>query len=91
SIGSNQLSKSMMSAATAAVFVVSFVMAWSPSSAPTLESVGFGAPETTPTQFQLLPRRHLHRFVWKEPKSELEALREIIRALPIHVGEVRFY
>lgn len=31
----------------------------------------------------------LHEFVWKEPKSDLEALREIIRALPIRVGEVR--
>ena len=32
----------------------------------------------------------LHGYVWKEPKSELEALREIIRALPIHVGSVRW-
>ncbi|PWB92818.1 hypothetical protein C5689_16230, partial [Methylosinus sporium] len=32
--------------------------AWSPSSAPTLESAGFSTPETTPTQFQPIPRRH---------------------------------
>ncbi|MGO9429270.1 toll/interleukin-1 receptor domain-containing protein [Rhodoblastus sp.] len=32
----------------------------------------------------------LHGYVWKEPKSELEALQEIIRALPIHVGYVRW-
>jgi TIR domain len=32
----------------------------------------------------------LHGYVWKEPKSELEALQEIIRALPIHVGDVRW-
>lgn len=32
----------------------------------------------------------LRRYVWKEPKSELEALREIIRALPVHVGDVRW-
>jgi len=33
----------------------------------------------------------LHTYVWKEPKSELDALQEIIRALPIHVGEVRWH
>jgi hypothetical protein len=32
----------------------------------------------------------LHGYVWKEPKSDLEALKEIIRALPIHVGGVRW-
>jgi hypothetical protein len=32
----------------------------------------------------------LHGYVWKEPKSELEALQEIIRALPIHVSSVRW-
>ena len=32
----------------------------------------------------------LHRFVWKEPKSDLEALQEIIRALPICVGSVQW-
>lgn len=32
----------------------------------------------------------LHGYVWKEPKSEFEALQEIIRALPIHVGSVRW-
>ncbi|PNE10736.1 MAG: hypothetical protein CR217_12655 [Beijerinckiaceae bacterium] len=32
----------------------------------------------------------LHGYVWKEPKSDLEALQEIIRALPIHVGDVRW-
>lgn len=31
----------------------------------------------------------LHEYVWKEPKTPLEALREIIRALPIRVGDVR--
>ncbi|MDP3545111.1 MAG: toll/interleukin-1 receptor domain-containing protein [Phreatobacter sp.] len=31
----------------------------------------------------------LRPFVWKEPKSELEALREIVRALPLRVGGVR--
>lgn len=30
----------------------------------------------------------LHRYVWKEPNNELEALREIIRALPVAVGSV---
>jgi len=32
----------------------------------------------------------LHTYVWKQPKSKLEALQEIIRALPVHVGEVRW-
>jgi hypothetical protein len=32
----------------------------------------------------------LHGYVWKEPKSQLAALQEIIRALPIHVGSVRW-
>ena len=32
----------------------------------------------------------LHGYVWKEPKTDLEALQEIIRALPIHVGSVRW-
>src|SRR5208337_4437698 len=58
SIASNQSSKSKTSAATAASFVVSLVMAWSPhSSASTPESFGLGNPETTPTQFQPPPRR----------------------------------
>ena len=30
----------------------------------------------------------LRRYVWKEPSSDLEALREIIRSLPITVGDV---
>ncbi len=57
SIGSNQLSKTIMSAATAAAFVLSFVTARSLSSAPNLESFGLGNPETMPTKFQPLPRR----------------------------------
>jgi hypothetical protein len=32
----------------------------------------------------------LHGYVWKEPRSDLEALQEIIRALPVHVGDVRW-
>jgi len=32
----------------------------------------------------------LQRYVWKEPASELEALREIIRALPVIIGEVHW-
>lgn len=32
----------------------------------------------------------LSPFVWKEPTSHLEGLREIIRALPIKVGDVRW-
>jgi hypothetical protein len=32
----------------------------------------------------------LRRYVWKEPKSDLEALQEIIKALPIEVGSVRW-
>jgi hypothetical protein len=30
----------------------------------------------------------LHRYVWKEPKSDLEALREVIKALPVKTGDV---
>lgn len=30
----------------------------------------------------------LQQFVWKEPDSDLEALREIIKALPVNVGDV---
>lgn len=30
----------------------------------------------------------LHRYVWKEPKNELQALREILLALPIKVGDI---
>lgn len=30
----------------------------------------------------------LHRFVWKEPQSQLEALREILKALPVQTGTV---
>lgn len=29
----------------------------------------------------------LHTYVWKEPGSDLEALREIVKALPIKIGE----
>ncbi|MDO8810924.1 MAG: toll/interleukin-1 receptor domain-containing protein [Gallionella sp.] len=29
----------------------------------------------------------LHRYVWKEPATHLEALREIVKALPIQVGD----
>ena len=32
----------------------------------------------------------LKQFVWKEPASDLEALNEILRALPIEVGEPRW-
>lgn len=32
----------------------------------------------------------LHRFVWKEPGSDLEALQEIVRALPIRVGAIQW-
>jgi hypothetical protein len=32
----------------------------------------------------------LDTYVWKEPKSDLGALREILRALPIQVGDVRW-
>jgi hypothetical protein len=30
----------------------------------------------------------LHRYVWKEPKSHLEALCEVIKALPVQTGDV---
>ena len=30
----------------------------------------------------------LHRYVWKEPNNDLEALREIIKALPVQTGDV---
>jgi len=30
----------------------------------------------------------LHRYVWKEPKSDLEAFREVIKALPVQTGDV---
>ncbi len=30
----------------------------------------------------------LHRYVWKEPKNDLEALREIVKALPVQTGDV---
>ena len=30
----------------------------------------------------------LHRYVWKEPKTDLEALREVIKALPVQAGDV---
>lgn len=30
----------------------------------------------------------LHQYVWKEPVGDLEALREIIRALPIQLGQI---
>ena len=32
----------------------------------------------------------LHNYVWKEPNSDLEALQEIIRALPIQVGDAHW-
>lgn len=32
----------------------------------------------------------LHRYVWKEPSSELEILTEILKALPVCVGTVRW-
>src|SRR5271157_4295707 len=44
SIASNQSSKRKESAATAASFMVSLVMAWSPSGASTPESVGLEQP-----------------------------------------------
>lgn len=30
----------------------------------------------------------LHRYVWKESKTDLEALREVIKALPVQTGDV---
>ncbi|WP_242927367.1 toll/interleukin-1 receptor domain-containing protein [Pontibacter vulgaris] len=30
----------------------------------------------------------LHRYVWKEPQNDLEALREVLKALPVRVGDV---
>lgn len=30
----------------------------------------------------------LHRYVWKQPASQLEALREVLKALPIQTGDV---
>ena len=30
----------------------------------------------------------LQQYVWKEPDSDLEALREIMKALPVSVGNV---
>lgn len=30
----------------------------------------------------------LHRYVWKEPKNDSQALREILKALPVRVGDV---
>lgn len=30
----------------------------------------------------------LHRYVWKQPKSDLESLKEILKALPIQTGDV---
>ena len=32
----------------------------------------------------------LKTYVWKQPSDHLEALQEIIKALPIKVGEVRY-
>lgn len=32
----------------------------------------------------------LKRYVWKEPKNDLEAIQEIVRALPIKLGEPRY-
>ena len=32
----------------------------------------------------------LHQYVWKEPVSDLEAFREIVAALPVQVGDVRW-
>lgn len=30
----------------------------------------------------------LHRYVWKEPANELEALREVLKAIPVQTGDV---
>ena len=30
----------------------------------------------------------LHRYVWKQPNGDLEAIREILKALPIQTGDV---
>lgn len=30
----------------------------------------------------------LHRYVWKEPQNDLEAIREIVRAVPVRLGDV---
>lgn len=30
----------------------------------------------------------LHRYVWKEPENKLQALREVLKALPVGVGDV---
>src|SRR5688572_16659641 len=61
SIGSNQLSKSCAAVSVAgskeSVVVVTFVMAWSPSGAPTPDDSWLNT-ETTPTEFQPLPLRH---------------------------------
>jgi hypothetical protein len=32
----------------------------------------------------------LRTYVYKEPKNDLEGLREIVRALPLKVGDVRW-
>src|ERR1700730_18069771 len=57
STGSNQSSKSIVPDATAAVFVVFFVMAWSPFRRSNAGISWVSTPETTPTEFQPLPRR----------------------------------
>src|ERR1700730_5595217 len=70
SIGSNQSSKSMVPAATAAVFVVFFVMAWSPFRRSNAGISWVSTPETTPTEFQPLPRRDLT--AWTDDTLVLE-------------------
>ena len=32
----------------------------------------------------------LEQYVWKEPKTDLEAIREIIRSLPLHIGNISY-
>lgn len=32
----------------------------------------------------------LEPYVWKEPKNDLEALREIIKALPLKIGNISY-
>lgn len=49
----------------------------------TLKFVRNGKSGTVPDLLQ-------KRFLYKEPKSDLEAFREVIKALPIEVGSVRW-
>jgi hypothetical protein len=32
----------------------------------------------------------LEPYVWKEPKTDLEALREVIKALPLQIGNINY-